>query len=230
MPRAVLLISGFDKCSSLMRSYLINARMPHTRCLISLEFKFSNTACAWKQSDCASDAYTAGNLISRTLLSIGASPIESTALSNYESWRPATSHLGNVVIGTTSPAARLDFGGNPNGTQILNFYNNGAGARIGFGINSNENQFYMVSSNHVSFNSGGDLQTSGTNEIMRIMGTGNVGIGTTSPGSNLPAGGDRRRRRSQNPPLAGGLRQAHAAAGEVRAEPPVRERSAQSPR
>jgi Protein of unknown function (DUF1566)/Collagen triple helix repeat (20 copies) len=81
-----------------------------------------------------------------------------------------------------SSYVRLDSNGS------INLYDGGTGARHGIGIQPAETQFYIPTGglgHHFSFNQGGDLQPSGTNEMMRITDTGMVGIGTTSPASML---------------------------------------------
>ncbi|TSA46548.1 hypothetical protein D4R52_00320, partial [bacterium] len=99
---------------------------------------------------------------------------------------------GNVGIGTTTPGAKLSFG-TLVGSNTIDLYEGAAGARYGMGIQSAEMQFYIptgTGNRHFSFNAGGDLQTSGTNELMRIDTAGNVGIGTTTPTSKLSISGN----------------------------------------
>ena len=88
-------------------------------------------------------------------------------------------------IGTTSPLAKVDFGVSVNGAPAVNFWGTSAGNEHGIGIQSSELQFYVPTGNHFSFNGGGQLNASGTSEVMRITGSGNVGIGTTSPATAL---------------------------------------------
>ncbi len=96
---------------------------------------------------------------------------------------------GNIGIRDQNPSARLSFGMNTIGTELLNFYEGDGTDDYGLGVQSNEIQFYQPSDGHWSFNSGGSLQSSGTNEILRILGTGNVGIGTTTPSQKLSVQG-----------------------------------------
>ena len=100
-----------------------------------------------------------------------------------------SSPAGNVGIGTTNPQAALSFGTLSNSPGIY-LYDGGSGARYGFGIRASELQLHVPNSGHISFNKGGDLQTSGSNELMRIDGGGNVGIGTTSPTLGLSIAGN----------------------------------------
>jgi len=96
---------------------------------------------------------------------------------------------GNVGIGTTAPAAHLSFGTSSGGQASLHLYDGGATVRSGMGINTNEFQLFAANSAHFSFNTGGDLQGVGTNELMRIQPNGNVGIGTTSPANTFEVNG-----------------------------------------
>ncbi|HDO20115.1 MAG TPA: hypothetical protein ENG81_01130 [Candidatus Bathyarchaeota archaeon] len=96
---------------------------------------------------------------------------------------------GNVGIDKTNPGAPLSFA-TATGKKI-HLFDDIAGSRYGMGIQSFEQQFFVPSTAHFSFNKGGDIQTSGTNELMRIDAvTGNVGIGTDSPGAKLDVIGD----------------------------------------
>jgi hypothetical protein len=54
------------------------------------------------------------------------------------------------------------------------YYDGGAGARIGAGVNTSEFQQFVPASNRFTWNTGGDLQTSGTNELMRLSSAGLV--------------------------------------------------------
>jgi hypothetical protein len=94
---------------------------------------------------------------------------------------------GNVGIGTSSPAARLDVRGavwgNYNSTGTAFFTSDGASTDLTISTATNETRL---------FNGGGAASlTFGTvgTERMRISDTGNVGIGTSSPSAKLTVSG-----------------------------------------
>ena len=56
-------------------------------------------------------------------------------------------------------------------------YDNGIADRCGIGIRNGEMQNFIPNIAHYSWNIGGDLQVSGTNELMRLTGAGDLGLG-----------------------------------------------------
>jgi hypothetical protein len=73
------------------------------------------------------------------------------------------------------------------GGRALTLYDGGATERWGWALQASEMQFFGPSSgtNHISFNKGGDLQASGTNEVFRFnLPNGNLGIGVTAWGTS----------------------------------------------
>jgi hypothetical protein len=96
---------------------------------------------------------------------------------------------GNIGIGTTTMNSKLSFGTSFVGTPLLHLYDGGGAGNYGFGIQSSELQTFIPTAAHLSWNGGGALQTSGTSELMRLMGSGNLGIAATSPEARLEVGG-----------------------------------------
>lgn len=91
----------------------------------------------------------------------------------------------NVGIGTTTPNAALQFGNTINNRKIVLFdYSNNDNQYYGFGINGSMIRYQVddVSADHV-FYAGVNSMTS--NELMRIKGNGNVGIGTAITNNKL---------------------------------------------
>jgi hypothetical protein len=93
---------------------------------------------------------------------------------------------GNVGIGTTSPSEALDVNGNITIKNNGFIYDKTGNPRIKFWEPGNNSYYAGTSSGGHSFYavSGGALMT--------ILSSGNVGIGTTSPGSKLTVNGDAR--------------------------------------
>jgi hypothetical protein len=116
---------------------------------------------------------------------LGTSSNYTTGITNHGI---AIDYNGNVGIGSTAPQAKLSFG-TLTGSAAVHLYDGGAGARFGAGAQLSELQFFVPGAVHISFNAGGDLQSSGTNELMRIQGNGNVGIGSSWPQAKLDVEG-----------------------------------------
>lgn len=124
---------------------------------------------------------------------------------------------GNVGIGLTgvaTPTTALEISGSirlpPNGAinRNINFgpgygaaaiylYDNGASnGKWGWGLNASEMQFFSTNAvnNRFTWNAGGDFQSTGSNELMRLRqgtsgGTPQLGIGTTAPSATLTVSG-----------------------------------------
>ncbi|MES2970927.1 MAG: glycosyl hydrolase family 28-related protein [Patescibacteria group bacterium] len=111
----------------------------------------------------------------------------SAAATNYGLYVDAAAQnylAGKLGLGDTAPDAKLSFG-TLSGSAAVHLYEGGTGNNTGLGIQANELQTFIPAAAHISFNAGGDLQASGTNELVRIQGDGKVGIGITGPGAKL---------------------------------------------
>ncbi|MBU1457413.1 tail fiber domain-containing protein, partial [Patescibacteria group bacterium] len=145
--------------------------------------------------------HDAGTLYSGTL-SAGSGTVRSqTKLNGYFALNDKfyVNSSGNVGIGTASPGASLDIGGNPNNairTSYLNISANNAAVT--------DRPYIRGTTSHLVINgggttSGGDLYLNYTGdgatgsvrirENLFVMNTGNVGIGTAGPGAKLEVQG-----------------------------------------
>lgn len=111
-------------------------------------------------------------------------PIGSTTASSGAFTTVTTT--GNVGIGTTAPSGRLSLGSTGAENKLVVWESGSAAGNIGFGLTSNDFQSYVgAASNNFTFRQGGYNGT----ELMRISGSGNVGIGVTSPQAKLHISG-----------------------------------------
>ena len=106
---------------------------------------------------------------------------------------------GNVGIGTTSPSEKLEVSGNIKLSSIGTGNSASSYGMLFYGTTSSgtqTDQAKIHSSPWATNSNGGNLQLYTSNasnaltERMRIDGTGNVGIGTTSPSAKLEVAGD----------------------------------------
>ncbi|MEM2125734.1 MAG: hypothetical protein QXQ53_04985, partial [Candidatus Methanosuratincola sp.] len=90
-------------------------------------------------------------------------------------------YLDWVGIGTTAPAARLSLGGGDANTKLALWQGTGAGDLMGFGIGPDQFRLHLHhSGNRFSF-----LNAPNGSELLTILGSGNVGIGTSNPAARL---------------------------------------------
>jgi len=91
---------------------------------------------------------------------------------------------GKVGIGTGSPSVRLSLGGDNADTKLA-IWDGGGTNLMGLGVGPAQFRLHLHNfSNRFSF-----LDAPNGNEIVTILGTGNVGIGTTSPSGRLHVSG-----------------------------------------
>jgi hypothetical protein len=105
-------------------------------------------------------------------------------------WQSAGSNIfyndGNVGIGTSSPAVRLSLGGGNANTKLAIWQGTNANDVMGLGVGPAQFRLHLNnSSDRFSF-----LNAPNGSEVMTILGTGNVGIGTSSPSQRLHVEGN----------------------------------------
>ncbi len=96
---------------------------------------------------------------------------------------------GYVGIGTTSPHAPLQFDNAALNRKIVLYEASDNDHQfLGFGVNNTILRYQLpaTTNNHVFY---AGTSSTASNELMRITGTGNVGIGTSSPTANLDVDG-----------------------------------------
>lgn len=96
---------------------------------------------------------------------------------------------GKVGIGTTDPSVPLSFGGTLGNCKMALWEGdlNGQKIRYGMGIADHQFRFHVdMPASRFSFFS----DEAGSSELMTILGTGNIGIGTNNPQAKLAVKGD----------------------------------------
>jgi hypothetical protein len=111
---------------------------------------------------------------------VWSSGADTVNVSTAGSERLTVTSAGNVGIGTTSPIGPLDLGTSL-GNKIL-LWPGSTTNSYGFGIQSSLLQMFSSTGADMAFGTGA---SSSFTELMRIKSSGNVGIGTTAPGSVL---------------------------------------------
>ncbi|WP_425290911.1 tail fiber domain-containing protein [Spirosoma linguale] len=108
-----------------------------------------------------------------------------SAWSIYNASTASSYYAGNVGIGTTTPNAPLQFSNSlANRKIVLYDGNNNDNMYYGFGINGGLMRYQVADqTNSHAFYSG--VTSTSSTELMRITGTGRVGIGTNSPNVKL---------------------------------------------
>lgn len=112
--------------------------------------------------------------------SVWTSPAFNVPLAN----RFIITESGNVGIGTTSPTGQLSLGSSIQNKKIVLYEGSGDNTFYGFGINPSVLRYQIESTGafHI-FYAGVDANNS--RELMRITGTGNVGINAVTPTAKL---------------------------------------------
>lgn len=89
-------------------------------------------------------------------------------------------NIGQVGAGGVDGNGTIDFGTHYQNPALILYNGAGASDDFGWGLVAGEMQFYVAATtNRFSFNAGGDLNTSGTNQIFAIEGTGRLALGAT---------------------------------------------------
>ena len=114
-----------------------------------------------------------------------ASPYARFAAQPWQFLNGNTFTNSSVGIGTSAPTSQLSLGSNNANSKLL-LWDDGSPNGLGFGIGPNQFRIHLgLPDNRFSF-----LDAPAGNELVTILGTGNVGIGTTSPAQKLVVQGN----------------------------------------
>lgn len=101
---------------------------------------------------------------------------------------------GNVGIGTTSPSRNLQIGDGTSAAEVLTIVSSNTGlSQIGLGDSADDNRVQLIADHNqdlFSIQTGGGAAVDGSKDRLVIDSSGKVGIGTTSPTSELHVVGD----------------------------------------
>ena len=140
---------------------------------------------AWKKLSAAGDNWSLAGNANITGKFLGSTDTAALRIRTKNIERITIDSAGNVGLGNANPNAALQFGNVVDSRRLVLFQTiNNDHQFFGFGINSNILRYQVAASNtdHV-FYAGASTTTS--NELMRIKGTGNIGIGTENPSARL---------------------------------------------
>jgi hypothetical protein len=207
-------VSGTNQNTRLVVNSAGNVGIGTTSPLSKLHVSDTNGGTIYIQDSDSTSTYSitsisngGGNLSFDTLNSAGTyvstdyQIVKDSAGANYQRWftqgseRLRITSTGNVGIGTTSPGAKLEVLGSGGSVRLnsadsngsyITFSNNGsATSYIGSAYHLFASPSNIASNLGIRSNNALTISTGGSTPRMHITSTGNVGIGTTSPGSLL---------------------------------------------
>lgn len=148
--------------------------IPGGNTAVTFQFdQFGNVSAYVPTAGSGSSVGTAGQLqmVGSTTGSFAASHITDNGTTVSSSLPIASSSFSVLANGGTNGS--LDFGANFGAPAII-IYDGGASSQFGIGLNIGEMQSFITGSSHFSWNYGGGLQSSGTNELMRLDASANT--------------------------------------------------------
>ena len=180
-PGAVLHISrGVNNLPTVFRIENVDTTIETAQEVNSIEFYTNDGSASGTgiTSKIVQIAENPGNQYGLSIYSYNLALVEAVRISNN----------GNVGIGTTSPAAKLDVNGTISASGEINSISNNA--RISLYRSTGTNYFDWSSGQPLYFSTETTAGGSGRSTKMVLLDNGNVGIGTTSPGELLEVVGN----------------------------------------